>query len=91
MLQIAYDSKAPPLHTLDCLALFLAEDTLTAPAVLPAALAAQMRRAVQAKEFEGKHSQVCTLVPAGSGQPALLLVGLGKRGELTREALRRAA
>ncbi len=55
------------------------------------ALGGLMKKAVSSKEFIGRHNEVCLLHTQGKISPErVLLVGLGKKKEITRERLRQA-
>src|SRR5260370_40437129 len=48
-------------------------------------------RALTSGDFKGKRDEMVLLYPSGAKPQRLLLVGLGKPGEVTRNSLRRAA
>jgi leucyl aminopeptidase len=48
-------------------------------------------RAITSGDFKGKRDEMVLLYPSGAKPQRLLLVGLGKPGEVTRTSLRRAA
>src|SRR5260370_39779706 len=48
-------------------------------------------RAITSGDFKGKRDEMVLLYPSGAKPQRLLLVGLGKPGEVTRNSLRRAA
>ena len=48
-------------------------------------------RAITSGDFKGKRDETALLYPSGAKPQRLLLVGLGKTGEVTRAAIRRAA
>jgi leucyl aminopeptidase len=48
-------------------------------------------RAITSGDFKGKRDEMVLLYPGGAKPQRLLLVGLGKPGEVTRNSLRRAA
>ena len=65
---------------------------------LPASLAELDRaaggvvaRAIKSGDFKGKRDETALLYPGGAKPERLLLVGMGKGGEVTRNAMRRAA
>src|SRR2546430_13416896 len=68
-------------------------------AVLPASLAELDRatggglaRAIASGDFKGKRDESLLLYPSGKAPPQrILLVGVGKIGEVTRSSMRRAA
>jgi leucyl aminopeptidase len=67
-------------------------------AVLPASLAELDRaadgglaRAVSSRDFTGKRDESLLLYPSGGKARRILLVGVGKSGEVTRSSIRRAA
>src|SRR3989441_8877060 len=48
-------------------------------------------RAITSGDFKGKRDETALLYPGGAKAERVLLVGLGKPGEVTRNAIRRAA
>jgi len=48
-------------------------------------------RAIMAGDFKGKRDETALLYPSGAKAQRLLLVGMGKPGDVTRTSLRRAA
>src|SRR5438128_1976512 len=48
-------------------------------------------RAITSGDFKGKRDETALLYPSGAKAERVLLVGLGKPGEVTRNAIRRAA
>src|SRR5437660_8028632 len=48
-------------------------------------------RAITSGDFKGKRDETALLYPGGAKPQRLLLVGLGKPGEVTRNNVRRAA
>ncbi|WP_144185576.1 leucyl aminopeptidase [Elioraea rosea] len=75
----------PSMPKNGALAVLVAEDGLpTALADLDAATEGAVTRAAEAASFKGRKGQSCTiLAPSGTGLPRLVLVGLGKAGDLT--------
>jgi leucyl aminopeptidase len=50
-----------------------------------------MTRAIKSGDFKGKRDETALLYPGGVKPERLLLVGMGKGGEITRNSIRRAA
>jgi leucyl aminopeptidase len=69
----------------------LAEGLPDALAPLDQALGGMLRRAVDSRDFRGKRDETLLLYPDGIGASRLLLVGLGERGAVARDVLRRGA
>src|SRR5213596_2277953 len=66
--------------------------------VVPASLAdldqaagGVLTRAITSGDFKGKRDETSLLYPAGGKAQRVLLVGMGKAGDVTRNTLRRAA
>jgi len=75
------------------LAVALAEGT-SVPASLAAldqAAGGVLTRAITSGDFKGKRDETSLLYPAGGKAQRVLLVGMGKAGDVTRNTLRRAA
>src|SRR2546427_11371798 len=75
------------------LAVALAEGT-SVPASLAAldqAAGGVLTRAMTSGDFKGKRDETSLLYPAGGKAQRVLLVGMGKAGDVTRNTLRRAA
>src|SRR5881296_2001159 len=63
----------------------------TSLADLDRATGGVVARAVTSGDFKGKRDDTALLYPAGGKAERLLLVGMGKAGEVTRNSIRRAA
>src|SRR5438270_2185053 len=60
-------------------------------AELDRAAAGIVGRVITSGDFKGKRDETALLYPGGAKPERLLLVGMGKGGEVTRNAMRRAA
>src|SRR5213595_1154403 len=58
---------------------------------LDRASGAVVARAITSGDFKGKRDETTLLYPSGAKPERVLLVGLGKPGEVTRTTIRRAA
>src|SRR5256885_5975178 len=58
---------------------------------LDRAAGGSVTRAITSGDFKGKRDETTLLYPSGAGPARVLLVGLGKPGEITRNSIRRAA
>src|SRR5438094_360428 len=88
------DVSAPLAHVeTPLLAIALAQgNTLPASlAELDRAAGGVMTRAIKSGDFKGKRDETALLYPGGVKPERLLLVGMGKGGEITRNSIRRAA
>lgn len=75
---------------MDCLVVPLSEESPKPPSSLPAPLAKSIQDVINLKEFSGERGE-SVLVTTGGTPPRLLLVGLGKKKDITGEVLRRTA
>lgn len=75
------------------LALALAEGATVPPSLtaLDHAAGGVLGRALASGDFSGKRDDVSLLYPAGGAAQRILLVGMGKPGDVTRNSVRRAA
>jgi leucyl aminopeptidase len=75
------------------LAVALAQGSVVPPSLadLDRAAGGVLTRAVTSGDFKGKRDETVLLYPGGGKAERILLVGLGKLGEVTRNAVRRAA
>jgi leucyl aminopeptidase len=89
--RLTYRPQSPAGARLGCLVVFLREEDTRAPAHLDLPLREALGRALALKAFGGKAGASFTVLTGSSRLPRLLLVGLGKGADVTREALRRAA
>src|SRR5882762_5347226 len=84
-----------PLSQVDTplLALALAQGSAvpTSLAELDRAAGGVVARAITSGDFKGKRDETTLLYPGGAKPERVLLVGLGKPGEVTRNTIRRAA
>src|SRR6266699_75862 len=84
-----------PLAQLDAplLAVALAQGSVlpTSLADLDRAAGGVVARVITSGDFKGKRDETTLLYPTGAKSERVLLVGLGKPGEVTRNAIRRAA
>src|SRR5256885_16700374 len=63
----------------------------TSLAELDRAAGGVVARAITSGDFKGKRDETTLLYPGGAKPERVLLVGLGKPGEVTRNTIRRAA
>jgi len=89
--KIAYSKKSVASEKLDCLIVPLAEDALNPPASLSDSLSKTVRNITALKEFSGKAGESLLVVTGAASLPRVLLVGMGKKKEITGEGLRRIA
>src|SRR6266550_3603661 len=84
-----------PLAQIDAplLAVALAQGSVlpTSLADLDRAAGGVVARVITSGDFKGKRDETTLLYPTGAKSERVLLVGLGKPGEVTRNAIRRAA
>src|SRR5256886_8971654 len=84
-----------PLAQIDAplLAVALAQGSMlpTSLADLDRAAGGVVARVITSGDFKGKRDETTLLYPTGAKSERVLLVGLGKPGEVTRNAIRRAA
>src|SRR3989442_7704031 len=84
-----------PLSQVDTplLAVALAQGSAvpTSLAELDRAAGGVVARAITSGDFKGKRDETTLLYPGGAKPERVLLVGLGKPGEVTRNTIRRAA
>src|SRR5436189_4660454 len=84
-----------PLAQIDAplLAVALAQGSVlpTSLADLDRAAGGVVARVITSGDFKGKRDETTLLYPTGAKSERVLLVGLGKPGEVTRDAIRRAA
>jgi len=75
------------------LAVALAQGATVPPSLgeLDRAAGGLVGRAITSGDFKGKRDEMVLVYPSGGKPQRLLLVGLGKPGEVTRNSLRRAA
>src|SRR6266540_5932989 len=75
------------------LAVTLAQGNAVPPALteLDRAAGGVIARAVTSGDFKGKRDETTLLYPSGAKAERLLLIGLGKPGEVSRNSVRRAA
>ena len=95
MSEIKSSDVSAPLAQVETplLAIALAQgNTLPASlAELDRAAGGVMTRAIKSGDFKGKRDETALLYPGGVKPERLLLVGMGKGGEITRNSIRRAA
>jgi leucyl aminopeptidase len=84
-----------PLSQIDTplLAVALAQGSAVPPSLadLDRAAGGVVARAITSGDFKGKRDETTLLYPSGAKPERILLVGLGKPGEVTRTTIRRAA
>src|SRR5438445_758035 len=84
-----------PLAQIDAplLAVALAQGSVlpTSLADLDRAAGGVVARVITSGDFKGKRDETTLLYPTGAKSERVLLVGMGKQGEVTRNAIRRAA
>src|SRR5260370_5361808 len=95
MSEITSTAVAAALASVDAplLAVALAQGGAVPPSLseLDRAAGGVVGRAITSGDFKGKRDEMVLLYPSGAKPQRLLLVGLGKPGEVTRNSLRRAA
>jgi leucyl aminopeptidase len=95
MSEITSSAVAAALASVDTplLAVALVQGSVVPPSLgeFDRAAGGVVGRALTAGDFKGKRDELVLLYPSGAKAQRLLLVGLGKPGEVTRTSLRRAA
>src|SRR2546426_8332691 len=95
MFRMTSGVASAPLSQIDTplLAVALARGTPAPPprADLDGAAGGVVARAITSSDFKGKRDETALLYPSGAKPQRVLLVGLGKPGEVTRNTIRRAA
>src|SRR3989441_10663950 len=95
MSKMTSDVASAPLSQIDTpiLAVALAEGSAVpiSLAELDRAAGGVVARAITSGDFKGKRDETTLLYPGGAKPQRVLLVGLGKPGEVTRNTIRRAA
>src|SRR2546426_9415320 len=95
MSRMTSDVASAPLSQIDTplLAVALAQGSAVPASLadLDRAAGGVVARAITSGDFKGKRDETTLLYPSGAKPERVLLVGLGKPGEGTRNTMRRAA